>query len=221
MRKHITPDQINNAFKITSDRHITTQCNVIFGDSAETMDTAKDTLDFYTHNMDILRGGLNMTFISVFPGTELYHDCKTRGIIKDDVQFIEERANAKADLIIRPLNMTHMSDECFGRLVSMVYNTEYYKGNHFVKPLSVKTTDGVTEVQIRCPDCGEITTLKNERIPSDDYWAKMVLCRNGKCNLRFFMSSPKHALARKMYLVLGERLFNIVTDIFTKIRGKK
>jgi len=46
MKKHTTPDQIHSAIHATLDKHISIQGGFIFGDIAETLETAQETLDF-------------------------------------------------------------------------------------------------------------------------------------------------------------------------------
>ncbi len=47
MKKYIKPEQIHNAIHKTLDKGISIQANFIFGDVAETMDTAMETLNFW------------------------------------------------------------------------------------------------------------------------------------------------------------------------------
>src|SRR3989339_954769 len=69
MKKHITPEQIKNAVDTTMKHNISIQANFIFGDSAETMQTASETLDYWKKNNS---AGIMLSYINPYPGSELY-----------------------------------------------------------------------------------------------------------------------------------------------------
>ncbi|MDO8516834.1 MAG: radical SAM protein, partial [Nanoarchaeota archaeon] len=60
MKKNITPEQIDYAFKETLKASIAIEANFIFGDIAETTETAKITLDYWKNNAN---GQINLIFI--------------------------------------------------------------------------------------------------------------------------------------------------------------
>ena len=93
MKKHITPEQINNAIHIVSNNNIAIQGTFIFGDPAETLETAQNTLNYFKHNQNILKGGVQLGFIMLFQGSPLYKYCLSNGTITNEINFIENRAS--------------------------------------------------------------------------------------------------------------------------------
>ena len=78
MKKPITPQQIDKAIKLTLKHGLDIKGGFIFGDRAETKETAKTTLDYFKK----IRGKVNLDFIQPYPGSEIYKHCVKKGIIK-------------------------------------------------------------------------------------------------------------------------------------------
>ena len=171
MKKHISPEQIHHAVHATLDRGISIQGNFIFGDKAETIQTAQETLDFWK---DHLEAGIALFFIFVCPNSEIYQHCIKKGIIKDKLDFI---ANHLFDV----LNMTAMSDAEFFKLRTMVAK---YTAKYSVHSVPLKRTP--TSVTLRCPHCRGMIEFGNFAIKGLLYNIP-VFCRN--CRKRFFIVS--------------------------------
>ena len=130
MKKNISPEQIHYAIHATLDRRISLQGNFIFGDKAETLQTAKATLDFWKDHADT---GISLDFVHPFPGSAIYEDCLETGMIKDRLEF------ARAHLF-DPVNMTLLSSLDFIKLQLMVQEYSnivfsYYLGNNVMTAL--------------------------------------------------------------------------------------
>ena len=88
MKKPITPKQIDNAIKLTMEEGLSIQGNFIFGDTAETKETAKETLDYWKK---YCKGQTQIGFIQPYPGSQIYDYCIKKGIIKDKLFFIKHK----------------------------------------------------------------------------------------------------------------------------------
>jgi radical SAM superfamily enzyme YgiQ (UPF0313 family) len=171
MKKNITPEQIHHAVHATLDRKISIQANFIFGDRAETLDTARETLEFWR---DHLEAGILLAFIIACPNSVMYQHAIRTGLIKDRLDFI---ANHFYDIF----NMTEMSEENFTRLGEMVHR---YRNKYYCYTIPINRTSN--SLSVRCPHCHKITTYNNFSITGYNY-IKMMYCRN--CRKRFFAVS--------------------------------
>ena len=83
MEKNITVAQIEKALAITYQAQIQIQGNFIFGDKAETWETANQTLQWWLHHREyqINIGGR----VVPYPGSVLYYDAIERGLIDDRI----------------------------------------------------------------------------------------------------------------------------------------
>ena len=87
MRKGITVEQIERALKLVYDAGISLEGAFIFGDIAETRETADNTLKWW-HEHSEYRITLNL--ITVYPGSFLYKYACEKGIIENKVQFLRD-----------------------------------------------------------------------------------------------------------------------------------
>lgn len=87
MNKKITVEQIEKALKLVYDAGITIQGVLIFGDPAETMESAQRTLNWWKEHIHY---ELILSLIITYPGTALYKYAIENNIIKDPVQFIKD-----------------------------------------------------------------------------------------------------------------------------------
>jgi len=112
MKKRITIEQTEQALELVYRAGMGIQGVLIFGDVAETIETAKRTLNWWKEHIHY---ELQLSSIITYPGTELYKFACSNGIIKDQVQFIKDGC---------PLvRLSKMSNEeyawLFGQLVSL------------------------------------------------------------------------------------------------------
>ncbi len=190
MRKPITPELINRAFHETMNAKIGIQANLIFGDVAETKETAKETLDWWEKNC---KGQVGMGFIQPYPGSRIYEHCLEKGIIKDKLEFIKNGIS-----LDNWYNMTNnMSDEEIKQLKKEILSlmSKYLK---FVRPISMKKMkENIYEFKVRCPYCGKINDYKNCFIKNKWSYGFYMLCR--ECHMRFFIVSFIQKAAYKHY----------------------
>ena len=168
MKKGITQEQIHNAIHATMDKGISVQGNFIFGDRAETLETAFETLQFWR---DHLEAGIFLAFVLPCPNSPMYQYCIKQGLIKDRLGFIRDRS---FDII----NMTDMPNRDFLKLKTMVFS---HWNRHRIAAIPSERTE--TSFSVRCPHCEEMIRYNNYFVPQ--ILDIRVFCR--KCRKRFFV----------------------------------
>ncbi len=189
MKKMITPEQIDNALKETFKNNIAIQGNFIFGDVAETKETANETLKYWKENCE---GQPHLAFIMPFPNSEMYQSCLERGIIKDRLEFIKKMAGDFA------INMTYkMTDGEFNQLKQEI-DKALAKYRKIVKPLSLKKTGNKRyELKVKCPYCKQEIEYRNFVIGNKIYYILYVMCKN--CSRKFHIGGSLMLFLHKNY----------------------
>ena len=187
MKKPITPEQIDYAFKLTLEKGIAVQGNFIFGDIAETKETAKKTLDYWKKNSD---GQIWLDFIQPYPGSEIFKRCLEKGIIRDEIDFMKNFSSSNI------LNMTdNLTNKEFNKLVREILNSQgrHYK---FTTPLKIRETNNdYYEIETKCPFCNKMINYNNCYIENKFSYSFNMVCRN--CHKRYFIASPMRKFAYK------------------------
>lgn len=213
MKKHITPQQIDRALQIARRLDLTIQGNFIFGDVAETTETAYETLNYWKKNF--YGGGIRLAFIEPYPGTALYKHCLNKGLIKDEIDFIENR-------MTKPINMSNtMTDKEFSKLEIDMYEAQM-KYRKYVEPFSVIKSNDMNEIHVKCPYCNKISVYKNYVIESKyhykrDVYKKDVCCRN--CRKRFCIISLFSKIEIIMFKLIGAKNTYFVRNLLKKVRS--
>ena len=86
MRKGTTVEQIERTLKLVYDAGISFEGAFIFGDIAETYETASNTLKWWREHSEYR---ITLNLITVYPGTYLYKYACEKGIITDRVKFLK------------------------------------------------------------------------------------------------------------------------------------
>lgn len=207
MRKPITPEQIDNAIKLAFKVGLGLQGSFIFGDIAETRETANETLEYWKNNC---KGQIKIGFIQPYPGSFIFESCVKRGIIKDKLDFIKNRI-AHTNWI----NMSEgMTDEEILELKKEILKArrEHYP---YSVPLKIKKVkDSIYQIRVRCPFCKKIMDYNNSFIENRFHFSLWTACR--KCNMRFCMVSRLYKFEtdnyqaldfiRKNYLLIRDKL---------------
>ena len=167
MKKHITPSQIHFALHSTLDRNIALQANFIFGDRAETRQTADETLAFWREHP---QAGIQLGSLILCPASPDYLYCIERGLIKDRLTHIRHK-------LFDAVNMTAMTNVEFYHLVTEVLllnvtNVLWVSPLHYDKE----------SLTVQCPCCCRRVTYRNYRVGHK----KRMICR--LCHKRFDVS---------------------------------
>jgi radical SAM superfamily enzyme YgiQ (UPF0313 family) len=208
MKKHITPDQIYRAVKMTLDKKMSLQGNFIFGDIAETTDTAKETLNYWKENVD---AGILLAWVMPYPNSKLYQVCLEKGIIKDKLKYISNQFS-------EVFNMTTMSDVEFIKLRLEVYKTPLkYNLN------TIPSVVGDNFIVVKCPHCDATMEYKNYSVYDQNMYIqflspwkwvfyKTVYCRN--CRRRFWIMNRAFKIyANLLILLLNYKLFKLYSKL--------
>lgn len=156
MRKHTTIDVIGKALELTYQNNIEILANCIFGDPAETVETANETLDWWSRHRHYQ---LSLFGLAVYPGTWIHKEGIRRGII-DRVDSI---------INIRPMpNLTEMSDLTLDTMRSKLHTfretllrpapVTWIKPHPEPHPLWGELVD----IGWRCLRCGKDNTIFDE-----------------------------------------------------------
>ena len=210
MHKMITPQQIDYALEITQRLGISIQGNFIFGDAAETVETAYETLNYWKKS--VYSGGeLRLGYIHPYPGTPLYHHCLKKGIIKDEADFIE---NITARLAV-PMNMSNtMTEQEFVKLQRDLYEAERAH-RKYVKPLSVVSNEKRHEIHVKCPYCNVKSIYKNHIFDKHSRDPQPICCRS--CRRRFYLPSVIVQIENTLFRFLGVKTTYFMKDIVKNI----
>jgi hypothetical protein len=191
MRKPTTPEQIARAFRLTKEAGLALQAAFIFGDPAESLDTAEETLGWWREHC---RGQVHLGFVQPYPGSAIWRRCLERGLIRDELSFIREQMGIGHTGVT--LNMTAMSDAEFRGLrrdVARAWSDEI----RCVRPTALRReAGGRWEVDVRCPFCTADETYRNFAIPRPSMMTIWMNCR--RCNMRFKLVGPVGLLAKKL-----------------------
>ncbi len=164
MNKRTKLPQITEGIKLAQKVKLGFGGNFIFGDPLETEETVCETLDFAVkHCQDI---DLAINAIRPYPGSKLFDDCITRGIIKDKFKYYEHIDERPWDFAY---NMTSMPNKswlpmldsivAFGQLYPWQKSTVPYRykidNESANSPVVLNTGKQVYKIWVECPHCGE------------------------------------------------------------------
>jgi len=164
MNKKTKPSQISEAISIANSVKIGFGGNFIFGDVAETKETILETIDFFRKHC--YEDHVYLGSIRPYPGSKLFEDCVSRGIVRDKLSFYKH-------IDALPINMTGIPDTVWFHWVneleqvaasfpwvksSFAFSYEEdteMQNNKFCRNSGVK----IYRVSVKCPHCGETCFL--------------------------------------------------------------
>jgi len=208
MRKHITPEQIDRTLKICRSLEMGIQGNFIFGDRAETLETARETLDYWQSKLDIIGDSISLGFIQPYPGTDLYKHCLSKGLITDEYDFLLQNK------YLEPINMSDTMNEQEFNQLKLDIKSAYILVDKYVSPFRISTVDDVYGFSIKCPYCRKVSDYRNYLPPTKHLNGRTISCRN--CRMRSLLVTRRSRWAyffrRIFYRMFG---YNCIM-IFTK-----
>jgi radical SAM superfamily enzyme YgiQ (UPF0313 family) len=198
MRKPVTPEEIDTALRYSRGIGMMIYAGFIFGDVAETKESAKRTLDYWVSIQKQGLGFIGLGFIQPFPGTAIYQHCLKKGIIKDKLEFLKNVESMNGFEI----NMTDdMSNEELKELEKIIRDL-YAKHKTFITPQKIiKTGKNIYNIKVSCPFCKKELEYKNNFIVNKLSFGFITICRN--CGSGFWITSPLQKFAYKHYGVSG------------------
>ncbi len=88
MRKQITIEQVEYALDLTINAGLDTRSTIILGDSIESPESARRTIDWWKAHKH--RSAIDLGMIIAFPGSTLYNRARKDGRIPDPHQFLHD-----------------------------------------------------------------------------------------------------------------------------------
>ncbi len=155
MGKNITIEQTDKTLKQVYDAGVSFEGAFIFGDEAETYETANNTLNYWLEHTEYK---INLNTITVFPGCRLYKNAVAKGIIKDPVKYLQDGCPQ--------LNNTHMTDEEFADIIKKIVEYPFRKTKTLknTELLSVNYKECRIDVKGKCEKCGKETNFSKIKL---------------------------------------------------------
>lgn len=145
MKKHITVEQIEYALELCRDVGVNCNGNFIFGDQAETIETANNTISWWEKHPQYR---IAMHLIVLYPGSELYKLALKQNIIKDPVQFIKDGCPY--------LNISKMTDQEY-KDVALKISLLRQGRTELLEEAKVEYLGfGKATLTAKCPKCGKV-----------------------------------------------------------------
>jgi anaerobic magnesium-protoporphyrin IX monomethyl ester cyclase len=157
MKKHITKEQIEEALKLTREAGLCIQGYFIFGDTSETSETSRETLDFWKKYHDY---HITLGYIRPYPGSELWEREVSKGHLDTDekqLDFLNACINA-------PPNLSKMNSDEWFQLQKDVQKATMLN-DHFSGEVSSEREEeeGTYTIKVECILCGERNVYKHFR----------------------------------------------------------
>ena len=219
MQKHIEPEQIKQAVKTTLKSNVSLQANFIFGDTAETPQTAKETLDYWKKETD---AGIQLGLIAAYPGTKIYQHCIDRGLITNKLDFIANPTEINtADA---------MNDKDFEQLKYDIYCAELrFRPLTIIDSLKKTSSEqihgsikSIYEVSVTCPHCNKLNLYSNYLIQFGKFFFHTRYCRS--CHRRFYLVSRLYKIVNTfltiIFIAAGRNLGSKLYFLSIKVKGR-
>jgi len=181
MKKHITIEETEAALEMVYQAGMAIQGVLIFGDPAETIETATRTIDWWKRHRQY---ELQLSAVITYPGTKIYRDACQKGIIPDPVQYIKDGCP-----LVRLSKMT--DDEyawVFQQIASLPRSTHSQPDNAEV--VSINYNDARLDVSGNCVSCGEKNNWEKTRL----FVTETLACK--KCGRKHASPIPTDVVIR-------------------------
>ncbi|MEN6374032.1 MAG: radical SAM protein [Smithella sp.] len=87
MNKKTRFNTIENALQLLHKNKLSIDANFIFGDSQEDLDSVEETISWWRNNRIY---PIDLIMIMIYPGTVMYKQALERGLIKDEVSYLQQ-----------------------------------------------------------------------------------------------------------------------------------
>lgn len=174
MRKQTTQEEMLRVLNITREANMMSLGGFIFGDTLESVETARYTMDWATEHANLI-ANIDLHPIILFPGSELYNKAVASGKIADTVKFIADYCP--------PMNVSErMDDDTYLRLVyqelperlaQILYNNEINHTRELGADIAPDLKNKVYSLTFSCKNCGHKI---NKSISSSDVYTKIIQC---------------------------------------------
>lgn len=170
MKKKATREKLERALAMIYDAKLCAGSNLIFGDPAETLETAVESLEWMANNN---RYDLRAAMIGYYPGSRIFDDAVKKGLITDQVSYLSGSAE---------INGTSLSSEDFlalNAIISRYVNIFGIAGRilNFWQESNCSWS-----FQMTCPHCNSENTYSE--ILLDSSYIQRVSCKSCNQNYR-------------------------------------
>lgn len=185
MGKHVLASQVETGLALTRENGLGIQGNFIFGDSEETLETANETLDWWSHHQEYQ---IRLTPIYVYAGTELYKRAVEKGLIRDEAAHLMTKYPV--------VNVSKLDDVDFRNLLSRLkllnmQNRQRFSG----KVVFSWHNSDIYRLTVECPHCharNVFDRFKVDLTMVNEAEGVESACRH--CNQRFTVFAPTKTL---------------------------
>lgn len=179
MKKNITIEQIDKTLKQTYDSGISFEGAFIFGDEAESYETATNTLNYWLNHSEYK---INLNVITVFPGCSLYKNAIKNNIINDSAQYLKDGCPQ--------INNTKMTMPEYADIVSKIVSYPFSKTKTLenIELQSADYKNGRIKIKGKCSVCGKENIWDEIKLFATNF----IGC--SKCGQRYNISIPRELL---------------------------
>ena len=184
MQKKSKTERINSVLANTYEKRIGIQGNLIFGDSAETLETANESMRWWVNN---LRYKVWLARLMVFPGSPDYIQAVRDGLITDRLGFIEDQSAVG-------INISKMNDvdldgitlkiELAHRAILEFAPVTTFQKEPVLDPLRGDSYQIIWD----CPRCDHRNDFQGVQLTWENYCSIRFGCR--ECGTRFDLHNP-------------------------------
>jgi anaerobic magnesium-protoporphyrin IX monomethyl ester cyclase len=178
MRKGITIERTEKVLKLVYESGIAVYGCFIFGDIAETAETAHNTLKWWQEHLEY---HIHLTLVKPFPGSYIYDYACQQGIIKDKIQYLKDGCPQ--------VNISKLNEAEFTEIVQQISGAsslftaiDSLKLLHFDPEMGRETITGV------CSKCSHKNTWEDIKLFAIDY----IYC--SQCGQKYDIPIPESLL---------------------------
>jgi len=173
MMKKSKKPKVEEALALTRKYKIGIQGNLLFGDSAETLETANESMAWWARNRIYQ---INLTPLIVFPGSPDYNAALRDGLIRQDdrLSFIK---NIPIDLNISSMNNKNMEMIRFMVYVYFESLLRLAKPISFTKSEKTDVRGDLHDYVWDCPDCNTRNSYEGVFVGNDHKNSIRMTCR--------------------------------------------
>ena len=173
MGKKIIPEQVIEAIKLAAEAKVGFSANLIFGDTAETMETIAESLAFWFENAR--SSFIFLSNVAPYPGSALFETCRKRGMFQNKQEYYEKVNELN-------VNMTSIAEREFSghqQLIKFLDQTWLFtKTTPITKLEQLPDSDKLIQFQggfyyhitANCPYCGEEIYYKERLMETKTFW---------------------------------------------------
>lgn len=156
MKKHITTNQVNEAFRITAEAGINATGNLILGDINETEETVNESLKWFFDHPQL---DINLAMIRAIPDSEVWRYVVSKGLIEEKKTFFTTN--------LPNINFSKLSDQYYEKCEKIVKKCGllHYalRGKELESSLLDERYEGkrIYRFKVECPICKGVSAYKH------------------------------------------------------------